>query len=46
MPGSLLASFFICYGLFFITALSDTYDYPFITEDEIGAQKVTDKAGV
>ena len=28
------------------STLSDTYNYPFITEDEIGAQKVTGGAGV
>lgn len=45
MPGSLLASF-SSYVMIYPSTLSDTYNYPFITEDEIGAQKVTGGAGV
>lgn len=45
MPGSLLASF-SSYVMVYPSALSDTYNYPFITEDEIGAQKAIGGARV
>lgn len=47
VPGPLLDIVMpTCYGYFFITALSDTHNYPFMTERKSKLRKINGKAGV